>query len=1707
MDRRRYASMPETPPGPGCCICAKGFMQRGYNDSRHERIPLVLKCNHSSCESCILARIKMSQPIACGICEEVSPLPPSYKDGDIRDLFPVNAYLLGLWTQRTKDFEGGDSVISFPKKVVKKEKMIMPKKTFKSCTECTGPADCFCESCITAYCHLCFTKVHSAAKILKDHKRVSLIQEPGAVNPRSTFLCSVHHDKKLELFCNKCYVSICSSCLVSEHNGHNLKSIADKNKEFHDEIIASYARVTDVMNNMEASRKKAKLNLKTSSEGSRDPATKEEKIKQHFVRLHAHLELLENDLLHQLNTSTRTASLNSAIDKLSENIDRIKASLTKTKSLMRSDGFGDFQSLLNELRDLESLPCVLIASKNDTDLNCLQIDHSIFSVLDEHIILRMDDAESYQLKTENDAHDEAIEDLPKSVSLEEVKSQLLPPPTVRPSNSSAGILSAEYAVEKSGRASPMFSRCSSSSSLSSNNSFVMEATQLLAPPDDLIVGITFKAFVSHITSPSDFYVQRHGVRRKLDSLQKELRRCGASCYRNKREDFLYQAGQYYMTMYSGDYNWSRCQLLDFVGVHEVKVLYIDYGNHQKISKSSLKPLPGVLAQIPPLAIRCSLINCYPRHDNEWDPKVVSVMSRMLEGRGSSSITIVRKNQLNCLTVKLYKETETNTIDVGEALNFLEFAQCGPAELYMPELENVAKPKVYPAQTILKAKDVQHKSVNITHVVSPGEFYIKFSVPLADFVIMRNNMFRDYTTLDKRKNDSRIVYYPAVGMAVAVANETGYWWRALVVEMLPRKIVKIFLIDDGQTLMVEWDKLRALELKYFKIPPQAYRCSLTDVQPKDGEDWSEEAAALLRTYKDKDLKIASPEFINNHTSVILVHCDTEMDICINALLVREGLAKSVGPYGNIVEYPKVPNVKPCLDSIRNIQGAPFKLTKNSASLKLLPPKPEKIEEILMVPSDDMLIKDPNGQIKLKVTVVKVINPGEFYVTVNMYDDYFKELFKKMNEFYNNIPPNKMLVSLKLEDKCVVKTADGSWKRGVVVKEPDDDNHVQIYLLDEAVDISVSTKTQGILAELDSQFLSKMDCAVGCALGGIVPAGSSHWTLTSISKMQDFVEKYRDNLYMTKMIHYPDENKQKINVLLIGRKKSKPTATTPSYVTWSSLNHELRWEGCAKPDEYTKWDSKGNIIDAENNAMESEVEVLNSLLRCHFHETPEGAVDLSKPIDESPDVVRITWPPAEPLMSMKFMAKVTYVGSNCDIWVQDPLNVTEMLIGINEEATKLCEGTEPLYPPVQWSVGDICLGKFHLDNKWYRAEITKVYATASHHLVKFVDYGNEEYLKDEEIRLADGITIRPLQSHICYFDNLAPVGDTWPASHIDAIHALLVDKHVGIELRRLANGLLGIKSMILSDGKNALDEIVSRRLGVYRAQSMAESKKVTTKSPDSLSIESNSSWATVASESMTNSQNATIVKVDDSRPEEAAASHTSPEEGACSHASPIINWLSIHETEHAYEIPEGGFRLLDIPSEVNEINVEISAILSPDLYMMQIKPTDNEDLKKVLSSYDQLLITMEKEAESQPGLKPPYLYKACCCKFEVDDKWYRAVVVCVYDSSDVEGPLGIQFVDYGNVQITKACDVREMKEEWFSVPVQTIPCLLDGYAFRQDAPEEEAMECLKRVLIDKPFVKAVIKKRQKNLRVELLNEEGVLLYQPLIDSQHLIPTSSD
>lgn len=52
-------------------------------------------------------------------------------------------------------------------------------------------------------------------------------------NANKSHVCDQHKDKPLDIYCRECKITICSSCLIKDHYGHNVSEVC----EFLDEAI------------------------------------------------------------------------------------------------------------------------------------------------------------------------------------------------------------------------------------------------------------------------------------------------------------------------------------------------------------------------------------------------------------------------------------------------------------------------------------------------------------------------------------------------------------------------------------------------------------------------------------------------------------------------------------------------------------------------------------------------------------------------------------------------------------------------------------------------------------------------------------------------------------------------------------------------------------------------------------------------------------------------------------------------------------------------------------------------------------------------------------------------------------------------------------------------------------------------------------------------------------------------------------------------------------------------------------------------------------------------------------------------------------------------------------------------------------------------------------------------------------------------------
>ncbi|BES92062.1 TUDOR [Nesidiocoris tenuis] len=1385
----------------------------------------------------------------------------------------------------------------------------------------------------------------------------------------------------------------------------------------------------------------------------------EQRIVEHFIKLHAHLELVEIRLLQALNESSSVVSFNAAIGQLSEQTDNIQSVLLKTKKILRNQVVRDYSSLLEELKSFENLPSVFVCSEKEPVDQCLFIDPEIFESLDNHIALT-NNSQMYSLVADTEVPEHEVPHIVK-MTADEARSLLF-------SSSRESISTSSDNDRAESRGSN-----SSRSRTSSISSSSVDTLQSISPPDDLVPGMIIRVSVSHIGSPSNFYIQRDGVGKRLEQLQRGLKR-DHQFYSKHRNNVEYREGQLYMMLYE-DLSWCRCQLLELFGISQARVLHIDYGVTEVVARAKLLPMPNHYARVPPLAIQCRLVNCFPADGDQWCAKVTPLMLRMLDGPGATWMTVYEKIQPEGWVVQLNKDIETSYIDIGEALVFQGLAVYGETKstLNMPENVKGRKNLMFPPQPMLREQDLDRTTVELAKIFDPHYFYI--TIPNGDFKTFHQN-FQKECSASFRKS-SKVVHYPAIGMAVFARSSNGFWERGLVYDFHPKQQVRVFFVDTGDIEVLNCSDLRVLPSRNFRLHPQAYRCSMSDIAPPDGGNWPSQAAELISSFKMKPLTVADPQMASNGMSILLIRTGAKADVCVNALLVREKLAKSTGPYGNIVEYPKVPSlmtsVEPIIvnqaDELRVISPANMPLRKKAAQKSTAASLSEAFCQF--AESSDRVIQ-VNDSIRLKVKIIRYDNPGKFYITLLELNERYEQLFDSIQQYYNQSTDWKKELDAgktwEKDEKCAVKV-NGEWKRGLI-ESIIDDSRATIKLVDEAGEVSAPTKI-GIVAPLQDIFWTMVDRAYKCALGGIQPAASSTWTGTAIFMMEEFITAHRDSLYITKMKGLgPDDRIMRVQLFHRGRIEA--TAVDPAFDSWTSLNHKLRMCGVARPDAVTEWDSQGNIKNNEvDNALEDETEIFNKMMKEMFLTEANGR--LRPRVDSDP--CKTTWMPAEPMSNLTIIGKPTFVGPNCEIYFHDILNVTVLLRVINDEANRLCEGTLPPDPPIDWEVGDICLAQFYADNNWYRGEIVKTnvaFAESSIpiHLVKFVDYGNEEFTSTDKIRPATGITMRPIQVQIGHFDNLAPIEETWTLKLIEEVHKIIVDKDCRIELRKLSSGFLAIRSMFLPDGKNVLEEIISRRLGQYRTYGGAK------KTPDLPDVVS------------------TQLVEEDFESDQIATGDQPKQFG--------LNWLNRYDKVDRYELPENFYRFLELPNDLDEMIVEVLAFTFPDLIILQIGETDNQELLKTFEAFEQMLSVMQIESESQPMLEPPYMHKICSSQYNLDKRWYRAVVI--QDMTDDGGSnLMVQYVDYGNTEIVPVDRIRQMKSEWLSVPLNSLYVQIAGYRFSTRVPADQIVQNLMESFRVTGSITAKIIKREKNLHVELVGPDGNLLYQDLIDRNLLVP----
>ncbi|XP_048239052.1 uncharacterized protein LOC125372635 [Haliotis rufescens] len=178
-----------------CVICSEVFTD-----------PATLQCHHTFCKSCLL-KYTYTQPeavqaksIRCPSCRQQMKVtnPGSPVEEWVSQLKPRHI-IQGLMD----DF--GPST-----KAVEENLCGVCTKQGK-----TTPATSWCSVCDVVYCEGCL-QLHNMMPVLCDHE-VAHLSDHTKTKVKRRFMCEVHRDKPIELFCKDCKRAICTICCSIKH--------------------------------------------------------------------------------------------------------------------------------------------------------------------------------------------------------------------------------------------------------------------------------------------------------------------------------------------------------------------------------------------------------------------------------------------------------------------------------------------------------------------------------------------------------------------------------------------------------------------------------------------------------------------------------------------------------------------------------------------------------------------------------------------------------------------------------------------------------------------------------------------------------------------------------------------------------------------------------------------------------------------------------------------------------------------------------------------------------------------------------------------------------------------------------------------------------------------------------------------------------------------------------------------------------------------------------------------------------------------------------------------------------------------------------------------------------------------------------------------------------------------------------------------------
>ncbi|KAJ8724466.1 hypothetical protein PYW08_015940 [Mythimna loreyi] len=1699
-----------------CPSCSQLYHLQLTSSKVKENLPLYLPCGHTMCENCIVNIMRCAEPIECKVClcdADVKTTDPNeliQNKSKLYKKFPVNVQMVGELAMQLMKTPDTTHKKTEEDSFIDLKALLRNDAAQGNCLECNATTSKMCKECATILCDPCFNKTHKNFVIFKNHVLQNI---ESSAQPNT---CKLHVGKPLDYYCNDCKKPVCTDCMMlggdKSCKNHDVVSLQEVNETFLEELTDMSPQVDETFRRLTKTAVDIGylLNNYENDTGSVKELNKiVANVEQHFSKLlyvvQKHKDEIINIILYlkfsEKNSLQKAKSEVANSIKKAKTVLRMIAAATDTKNVKQIN----LPALLEEAKQVKNTPWYLNRTETNKESLKVTVNEDLCALMSDYVHLEGNVKSVYKLHSTSELGDDLEippppnapvypPEIPKDArqSKPKAEKELYKPPTL--------FKNAPKYHSKSGSVSSLNSNGSETSSksyITQNNYQQQPVVQTVAPfqenqhPQQLCEGSQELIYVSHIVDPHNFFVQRACFQGLVKDMLREFR--NAVSFAKPSLNHI-TPGKTYLAFNKADNMWQRCRVLSVDMKNNkpiVQVFCFDFGSIEFVSVDKLRLLPPSKIQCPyPLAINCSLFNCAPKTGN-WTSEDSFLIQNIIDNK-QAVIHIHRIIPMSNVEFKLECDVNTfeNGISLVHALVFHDRAKMINPRLQYPAIKGVReKPKLYTSHSDFSSENPE--LVHITHIVSPDKFYVRKQHLQNVYEKLTEDLEQEYSLASTVGS----VYLPEMGMVCAVNLENcrsgapeAAWARGVVTELPGRGRVRLALPDSGHVVLVHWSALRYIHPKFTTLSALSTECHLAGITPFSNK-WSTASVELLQKYLGALLELQVEENRNRSNrsrgsvGVTLTYRSDNDVVCINNQMVKHKFAVSFG----IQMFEKNPVEKQVLTNKSPLDKPKPALPKSK--IKILK-KQQPLQQ-----NDDLLAKD-KGPLRLEVKVLNCQSPSLIYISLFLQQKSFNELFEKIQKYYSNNTKNNTKEDWKVGDRCCTLCSQSqTWRRAVIMELENED--AKVFYSDFAC---IETVPKSGLRELTPEFSKFGDAAIKCHLHGIMPAVGDEWPLITKEYLRDLIDAYK-RLFITKLGNFKDKS---MPIQLWVYHTVQGGALEPNKSTWRCLNEKILEQGLCVPDQSQvvstddSTEDNGNTLSFLNiTGSVNEWLQLDPLPMVPLKKAPKVDDDInanspsplfegednnpmSSENPESTNVLYITdWLPPETLPCKEFTALPTYIDNDGVIYLHD-VSQQGTLDLIRKALDIRFKDPDPKAKFNKWTVGELCVALYYLDNRYYRGRVVDVDNDNSTCTVHYIDYGNEEICSFANLRKSVPLHQIPVQAHKCILNRIRPIGKQWDRQTLDYIHKSIVEKQCYVRVTgEPVNGAIPIE--LKYDKLCINDHIVDFEMAEYADGSKAVVRKYAPiDKPKKEVIED-----VIESDS---SPDYIVVDDPDATGEQLYISRDSSDVFSLKGT----DWNKLIEEEQSSL--EGNY--MTYPKNTDD-EFTCNITLINDINTLELSLIFDDDTTKV---YEQMSEELQVESLNMSPLNGIFENKACVAVFPEDNQWYRASIL---QFSEKKNRVKVKYVDYGNICVISLADTRETCEEWVKLPPATVSAKLFGVRVNPDMDIGVITKEYTEVFLDQgPFHAKIISYDNSVPLVELRNDSSELVYQKLIDNNMFI-----